>query len=180
MTTLEQFVSPALMRALGWMLLHSLWQGVVVAGVLAGALLLLRRQRAEVRYVISASALGAVVALAGLTFSLYLKPGGPVEAPGAAAPLTASVWAASTAATTSGAQGAAPDASASAWPSPQLAPAPAGAAPAGQRATAWLLAGLRYFDAHLPLRGIVRRPLTHTGYLLHDPLLPQLPDRAAD
>jgi bla regulator protein BlaR1 len=71
MTTLEQFVSPALTRALGWTLLHSLWQGALVAAVLAGALLLLRRQRAEVRYAASAGALGVVVALAGITFGLY-------------------------------------------------------------------------------------------------------------
>ena len=73
MTTLEQFVSPALTRALGWTLLHSLWQGALVAAVLAGALLLLRRQRAEVRYAASAGALGLVVALAGLTFGLYFN-----------------------------------------------------------------------------------------------------------
>ena len=70
MTTLEQFVSPALTRALGWTLLHSLWQGALVAAVLAGALLLLRRQRAEVRYAASAGALGVVVVLAGITFGL--------------------------------------------------------------------------------------------------------------
>ena len=75
MTTLEQFVSPVLVRALGWTLLHSLWQGALVAAVLAGALLLLRRQRAEVRYVASAGALGAVVALAGITFGLYFTAG---------------------------------------------------------------------------------------------------------
>ena len=75
MTTLEQFVSPALLRALGWTLLHSLWQGALVAAVLAGALLLLRRQRAEVRYAASVGALGTVVVLAGITFGLYLHAG---------------------------------------------------------------------------------------------------------
>ncbi len=73
MTTLEQFVSSALTRALGWTLLHSLWQGALVAAVLAGALLLLRRQRAEVRYAASAGALGVVVVLAGITFGLYFN-----------------------------------------------------------------------------------------------------------
>ena len=75
MTTLEHFVSPALVRALGWTLLHSLWQGALVAGALAGALLLLRRQRAEVRYVASVAALGLVVVLAGTTFGLYFRAG---------------------------------------------------------------------------------------------------------
>ena len=80
MTTLEHFVSPVLVRALGWTLLHSLWQGALVAAVLAGALLLLRRQRAEVRYVVSAGALGAVVALAGITFGLYFTAGAGMPA----------------------------------------------------------------------------------------------------
>ncbi|GAA3982338.1 M56 family metallopeptidase [Hymenobacter antarcticus] len=80
MTTLEHFVSPVLVRALGWTLLHSLWQGALVAAVLAGALLLLRRQRAEVRYVASAGALGAVVALAGITFGLYFTAGAGLPA----------------------------------------------------------------------------------------------------
>ena len=80
MTALEQFVSPALVRALGWTLLHSLWQGALVAAVLAGALLLLRRQRAEVRYAASAGALGAVMALAGITFGLYFTAGADTAA----------------------------------------------------------------------------------------------------
>ena len=80
MTALENFVSPALTRALGWTLLHSLWQGALVAAVLAGALLLLRRQRAEVRYAASAGALGLVVALAGLTFGLYFTAGAGEDA----------------------------------------------------------------------------------------------------
>ena len=82
MDTLEQLVSPVLLRALGWTLLHSLWQGSLVAAVLAGALLLLRRQRAEVRYATSAGALALVVALAGLTFGLYFTSGGVVDEPG--------------------------------------------------------------------------------------------------
>ena len=75
MTALEHFVSPTLVWALGWTLLHSLWQGALVAAMLAGALLLLRRQRAEVRYAASVGALGLIVALAGLTFGLYFGTG---------------------------------------------------------------------------------------------------------
>ena len=85
MTTLEHFVSPALTRALGWTLLHSLWQGALVAAVLAGALLLLRRRRAEVRYAVSAGALGLVVALAAGTFGLYWGAGAGPAQPWAAA-----------------------------------------------------------------------------------------------
>jgi beta-lactamase regulating signal transducer with metallopeptidase domain len=71
MSTLDNFVSPVLTRALGWTLLHSLWQGALVAAVLAGTLLLLRRHRAEVRYLASAVALGGLVLAAGLTFGRY-------------------------------------------------------------------------------------------------------------
>ena len=92
MTALEHFVSPTLVRALGWTLLHSLWQGALVAAMLAGALLLLRRQRAEVRYAASAGALGLIAALAGLTFGLYFGTGSgrlAVVQPGAIGALAA-------------------------------------------------------------------------------------------
>jgi len=76
MTTLplvKEVLSPALVRALGYALLHSLWQGGVLALLLAGALPLLRRQRAEVRYAASAGALASLVLVAGLTFGLYYQ-----------------------------------------------------------------------------------------------------------
>ena len=79
MTTLENFVSPALTRALGWTLLHSLWQGALVAAILAGALLLLRRHRAQIRYAVAAGALGLVVVLAGITFELYFSNAEPAH-----------------------------------------------------------------------------------------------------
>ncbi|MEJ7658824.1 MAG: hypothetical protein WKG07_03930 [Hymenobacter sp.] len=53
MTTLpwlDEVLSPALVRAVGYALLHSLWQGGVLALLLAGALPLLRHRRAELRY----------------------------------------------------------------------------------------------------------------------------------
>ena len=71
MSTLDNFFSPVLTRALGWTLLHSLWQGALLAAVLGGALLLLRRHRAELRYLASALALGGMVLAAGLTFGRY-------------------------------------------------------------------------------------------------------------
>ncbi|RZL09650.1 MAG: hypothetical protein EOO62_13865, partial [Hymenobacter sp.] len=68
---LEEMVSPALVRGVGYALLHSLWQGGVLALLLAGVLPLLRRHRAEVRYTASAAALGTLVLAAGLTFGFY-------------------------------------------------------------------------------------------------------------
>jgi beta-lactamase regulating signal transducer with metallopeptidase domain len=86
---LENWLSPALVRALGYALLHSLWQGAALAGLLAAALPLLRRHRPEVRYAASAAAVaGLVLAVAG-TFGYYYSQSTP--APLAAAPLAHSL-----------------------------------------------------------------------------------------
>ena len=78
---LENWLSPALVRAVGYTLLHSLWQGAVVAGVVAAALPLLRRHRAEVRYATAAGALASLLLLVGLTFGSYYTAGlAPVTA----------------------------------------------------------------------------------------------------
>lgn len=53
---------------LGWTLVHSLWQGALVAAGLAGLLALLRRGTANVRYAISCTALLVLVALPVATF----------------------------------------------------------------------------------------------------------------
>ncbi|WP_223650338.1 M56 family metallopeptidase [Hymenobacter psoromatis] len=74
MTTLpwlNEVLSPALVRGVGYALLHSLWQGGVLALLLAGALPLLRRHRAEVRYALAAGALGTLLLAAGGTFGYY-------------------------------------------------------------------------------------------------------------
>ncbi|WP_141765651.1 M56 family metallopeptidase, partial [Hymenobacter coccineus] len=71
MTALEQILSPAVLRALGWTLLHSLWQGALAAAVVAVALLVLRRRPAAVRYRVAAGALGALVLAAAGTFGYY-------------------------------------------------------------------------------------------------------------
>ena len=143
MSALEQFISPALTRALGWTLLHSLWQGALVAAVLAGALLLLRRQRAEVRYGLAVGALAVIVALAGSTFELYFRADAGTAAGlgrnaerSAERPHSGSATAtrAAVASTASGRNFAPRDAA-------TAAPAPPD----------WLATGLRYFDQHLPL-----------------------------
>ena len=45
-------------QALGWALLHLLWQATIVAGILAATLALLPRRSANARYLASMSALG--------------------------------------------------------------------------------------------------------------------------
>ena len=185
MTTLENFVSPALTRALGWTLLHSLWQGALVAAVLAGALLLLRRQRAEVRYVAAAGALGAVVALAGITFGLYFNAGASTNAilgPSSsktvqAAPVGNPISLARASADLRAAKDTRPAAAAGAKTqlTNQTGTAPAAGEAVAVRPSApgWLVTYLRYFDNHLPLLvllwllGLLAMSLRMLGGLLY-------------
>ncbi|GAB3576886.1 M56 family metallopeptidase [Hymenobacter daeguensis] len=182
MTTLEQFVSPALTRALGWTLLHSLWQGALVAAVLAGALLLLRRQRAEVRYVASAGALGMVVALAGLTFGLYFNstaeraPRLGAAAAGAAPAVGPPAAAAQTTVSLASERTVAGAASRQKvrHKSHTAATSTSGASATSSDAkSSWLAIGLRYFDNHLPLLvlawllGLLAMSLRMLGGLLY-------------
>jgi len=60
--TTELLTGP-LAQAIGWALLHLLWEGAVVAGILAAALALLSKRSANVRYAVSCSALIVVLLL---------------------------------------------------------------------------------------------------------------------
>lgn len=83
MLMLDHLLAPALSRALGFTLLHSLWQG---AGLGLGTALLLwalRQQAAVVRYRVAALALTTLVGLAGATFGYYYQQ---APAPVAAVP----------------------------------------------------------------------------------------------
>lgn len=71
MSLLEQYGSPALMRALGWTLLHSVWQGALVALTAATLLMLLHRHAAALRYRVAAGAMLMLLVLSGLTFGYY-------------------------------------------------------------------------------------------------------------
>ena len=164
MTGLDFTLSPTLTKALGWTLLHSLWQGALVAAVLFGTLLLLRHRAAVLRYRAAALALAAVVLLAAGTFARYYGAGQVIV--GESVLLTAAVAptaTASTAGTAATGLTAAETARATAARSPRPAtPAAALSAPATGQATgqataaprplaAWLAHALLYFDRHLPL-----------------------------
>ncbi|MBT2557281.1 M48 family metalloprotease [Hymenobacter sp. ISL-91] len=131
MNWLEQLLPPALVRALGWTLLHSLWQGAVVALALAGLLLLLRRHSAQVRYRTAAAALVTLLLLCGLTFGRYYYQAPPAGQQTAAAVLQPAAT-----------QSAAGTVIAAA-PAAQLAGSPA--------APGWLDSWQTYFNANLPL-----------------------------
>lgn len=89
MTTLpllRELGSPALVRGVGYALLHSLWQGGLLALLLAGVLPLLRRQRAEVRYAVAAGTLAGLVLAVGLTFGIYYQSAPAAVVAASAAP----------------------------------------------------------------------------------------------
>ena len=75
MTYVQAFLSQELVQALGWTILHSLWQGALVALALSVLMVFLNRQSAQVRYFISITALFTTLAIAVFTFwSIYQTP----------------------------------------------------------------------------------------------------------
>ncbi|HUU96052.1 MAG TPA: carboxypeptidase regulatory-like domain-containing protein [Phycisphaerae bacterium] len=70
MTAIENLLSPEVVRIIGWTLVHSLWQGLGVALLLAVTLAWLRRRSANARYVAACAALLLVTGAALLTAGL--------------------------------------------------------------------------------------------------------------
>jgi beta-lactamase regulating signal transducer with metallopeptidase domain len=68
-------VSPQDLYALGWSLLHFVWQGAVLALLLSAANVLLRRAAPQARYVAASAVLLAMLALPAVTFLLLRVPG---------------------------------------------------------------------------------------------------------
>jgi bla regulator protein BlaR1 len=102
MSLLNQLGSPALLRAVGLALLHSLWQGAVLVLVVALLLRGLRERAAVVRYRLAAIALLALVGLAGATFGYYYQAPGPPVAAAHLAPATVAAAVASARAASTG------------------------------------------------------------------------------
>ncbi len=72
MSWIQNLLPSQLTQALGWTLIHSLWQGVVLAILLAVSLILLRKNSSKLRYFIATSALFTLVLATGITFiTLY-------------------------------------------------------------------------------------------------------------
>lgn len=61
-------------EAIGWALLHLLWQGAVVAAILAATLALLERRSANVRYIVSCAALALLLVLGVATAVREYEP----------------------------------------------------------------------------------------------------------
>ena len=68
MNYLPKYLSSAVVEALGWTILHSLWQGALVAIILSVLMILLHRHSAKLRYGVATGALALVLALAVVTF----------------------------------------------------------------------------------------------------------------
>jgi beta-lactamase regulating signal transducer with metallopeptidase domain len=67
MNAISTLLGSPLAQALGWALLHLLWQGVLVAAILAATLALLSKQSANARYLASCGALALLVVLGAAT-----------------------------------------------------------------------------------------------------------------
>jgi beta-lactamase regulating signal transducer with metallopeptidase domain len=78
MASVNSWLSPGVMHALGWTLIRSLWQCLGVAA-LAAALMVFSR-RPSIRYLVALSALVAMLALPVATFSLLMRSSAPVHA----------------------------------------------------------------------------------------------------
>ena len=82
-----QLLTGPVAQAIGWALLHLLWQATIVAGMLAAVLALIPRQSANARYSAACGALGLVFALfIATTWRAY----DPAVTPVSAAPLSES------------------------------------------------------------------------------------------
>ncbi len=73
MNSLPAFIPEPLIKAIGWTLLHSLWQGAGIALVLAVLLVILHRRSAAIRYTVSAVAMLILLLFIGNTFISQYK-----------------------------------------------------------------------------------------------------------
>jgi beta-lactamase regulating signal transducer with metallopeptidase domain len=67
MNGISTLLGTPLAQAIGWALVHLLWQGVLVAAILAATLALLSKQSANARYLASCGALALLVVLGAVT-----------------------------------------------------------------------------------------------------------------
>lgn len=67
MMPIRELLGQPLVARLGWMLVHSLWQGATVAGVAALVLRALRSRSANARYLVGCAAMTAMIAWPALT-----------------------------------------------------------------------------------------------------------------
>jgi bla regulator protein BlaR1 len=74
----ETIVASSPIRQIGWTLIHSLWIGLLIAALLAGAEPLLRRRSASARYLVACAALFLFITSTTAAFSFTSRPHSPV------------------------------------------------------------------------------------------------------
>ena len=80
MESLFSFFSKEFQYAIGWTVIHSLWQATVIAILSGIVMIVLRKKTAQTRYIIHNFALFSVMVAAVVTFSLYFeKSETPIE-----------------------------------------------------------------------------------------------------
>jgi beta-lactamase regulating signal transducer with metallopeptidase domain len=89
-TTVMNWVSPATMHALGWALLHFVWQGTALAALAAAAMALCHR--ASARYALGIAALVLMLIAPLATFMLYAQGHSGVADTAKSSPLAAAAW----------------------------------------------------------------------------------------
>ena len=72
MEFITQFFSDSVLYALGWTVIHSLWQGTLLAGLLSVLIMALEKRSARVRYEVACGALFTMLMMAVSTFIIYL------------------------------------------------------------------------------------------------------------
>jgi len=90
-TMLSGSLTGPVAQAIGWALLHLLWQGVLVAAILAATLALMKRQSANARYLASC---GAMIALLVLVVATAVRAYDPAAEATPALPATVTMHAA--------------------------------------------------------------------------------------
>ena len=80
MSAFATLFSGPLAHAIGWGLVHLLWQGVLVAAILAAALALMQRQSANARYLAACGALILLLVLGAATAYHVYEPAAPAAA----------------------------------------------------------------------------------------------------
>jgi beta-lactamase regulating signal transducer with metallopeptidase domain len=68
MNALFNFISPEFVEAFGWTIIHSLWQGILVAGAIVVVFSLMHRNSAQVKYLIGFSGLLLMLGWSTVTF----------------------------------------------------------------------------------------------------------------
>ncbi|TAH20940.1 MAG: T9SS C-terminal target domain-containing protein [Cytophagales bacterium] len=71
---MDTFIPSNIAEALGWTILHSLWQATLIGTVLMLILQLMKNSNASQRYLISLSSLFAILLMAGITFFTIYQP----------------------------------------------------------------------------------------------------------